>query len=129
MIDDATAIFDLIELPDFQSFSAGSGSGSSGGSGGSGADDAKTLGEQLKDIEGLIDKEYEAMLVFDEINLKATGRTAYFDKMRDVLEQEVAYYQKVLETSSDYDEKIDAQNNLIEAQKKLNNLDDEEVED
>ena len=84
----------------------------------------------LKAYDSLIDKEWEAMKVFDENTLQPTGYTAYFEKKRASLEQLAGYYEGLMENENlTEEERLDAEKNYIENQKAINNLDDEEVED
>ena len=88
------------------------------------------LEDLLDAIESLIDKEYEAMQVFDELTGKVTGETKYFDKMADVLTRKIALYKEMIAsgnlTESEY---YDYQNKLIQAEVQFANLDDERLED
>lgn len=84
----------------------------------------------LKAYDSLIDKEWEAMRVFDEDTLTPTGYTKYFEKKRASLEKLAAYYEGMMQnTNLTEEERLDAEKNYIENQKAINNLDDEEVED
>lgn len=84
----------------------------------------------LKAYDSLIDKEWEAMKVFDENTLTPTGYTKYFEKKRASLEKLAAYYEGMMQnTNLTEEERLDAEKNYIENQKAINNLDDEEVED
>lgn len=84
----------------------------------------------LKAYDSIIDKEWEAMKVFDEDNLVSTGYTKYFEKKRASLEKLASYYQGMMENDNLTEKKrLDAEKNYIENQKAINNLDDEEVED
>lgn len=84
----------------------------------------------LKAYDSLIDKEWEAMKVFDENTLQPTGYTAYFEKKRASLEKLAGYYEGLMENENlTEEERLDAEKNYIENQKAINNLDDEEVED
>lgn len=84
----------------------------------------------LKAYDSLIDKEWEAMKVFDENTLQPTGYTAYFEKKRASLEKLAAYYEGLMQNENlTEEERLDAEKNYIENQKAINNLDDEEVED
>ena len=84
----------------------------------------------LKKYRSLIDKEWEAMLAFDE-NTFTYDRTEYFDKMKKALEAEITEIQRILEKNPDMalEEQLDYEADLIELQRDLNNLDDEELED
>ena len=104
-------------------------------------DNAKNAGKTAKDTkdkvldllkayDSLIDKEWEAMKVFDENTLTPTGYTQYFEKKRASLEKLAAYYEGMMQnTNLTEEERLDAEKNYIENQKAINNLDDEEVED
>lgn len=88
-------------------------------------DGGKTPLEKLQELESAINKEWEAMMA------KKEGRyTEYFKKMRNVLLQEEAMIKGMLasvpEGSAEY---LDYQKQLQEVQVKINNLDDEELED
>lgn len=84
----------------------------------------------LKAYDSLIDKEWEAMKVFDENTLQPTGYTAYFEKKRASLERLAGYYEGLMQNENlTEEERLDAEKNYIENQKAINNLDDEEVED
>lgn len=98
---------------------------------GKSAKDAKDgILDLLKVYDSLIDKEWEAMKVFDENTLQPTGYTAYFEKKRASLEQLAGYYEGLMENENlTEEERLDAEKNYIENQKAINNLDDEEVED
>ena len=86
--------------------------------------------ELLQALDSLIDKEWEAMKVFDENTLTPTGYTQYFEKKRASLERLAAYYEGVMQnTNLTEKERLDAEKNYIENQKAINNLDDEEIED
>ena len=113
--------------------------------------DAKTEYELLKQKEGLINQEYEAMKAYSKIKYSPINEryynkyyTEYFDRMRNLLYQEqnalnkvISKYQSKLnikglgeDAINETNEKlIEAQQNLIETQVRINNLDDEEVED
>lgn len=98
---------------------------------GKSAKDAKDgILDLLKAYDSLIDKEWEAMKVFDENTLQPTGYTAYFEKKRASLERLAGYYEGMMQnTNLTEEERLDAEKNYIENQKAINNLDDEEVED
>ena len=86
--------------------------------------------ELLKAYDSLIDKEWEAMKVFDSDSLVSTGYTKYFEKKKASLEKLAAYYKGMMQNANlTEEERLDAEKNYIENQKALNNLDDEEVED
>lgn len=87
--------------------------------------DDKTPLEKLQELESAINKEWEAMMA------KKEGRyTEYFKKMRVVLLQEEAMIKGMLasvpQNSAEY---LDYLKQLQEVQVKLNNLNDEELED
>lgn len=100
------------------------------GSSGSGSGDDWDTEDLLDAIESIIDKEWEAMQVFDELTGKVLGETKYFDKMADVLTRKIALYKEMIAsgnlTESEY---YDYQNKLIQAEVQLANLDDERLED
>lgn len=98
---------------------------------GKSAKDAKDgILDLLKAYDSLIDKEWEAMKVFDENTLQPTGYTAYFEKKRASLERLAGYYEGLMQNENlTEEERLDAEKNYIENQKAINNLDDEEVED
>lgn len=98
---------------------------------GSSAEDTKDkVLDLLNAYDALIDKEWEAMKVFDEDTLTPTGYTKYFEKKRASLEKLAAYYEGMMQnTNLTEEERLDAEKNYIENQKAINNLDDEEVED
>ena len=104
--------------------------GSAGSSSGSG--DEFTYDDLLDALESLIDKEWEAMQVFDELTGKVTGETAYFTKMENLLDKKIAYYKaqaaSALE-SGDQATYYDYQAKLIQAEVDLANLDDERIQD
>ena len=102
----------------------------SGGSGGSG--DEFTYDDLLDALESLIDKEWEAMQVFDEMTGKVTGETAYFTKMEDLLDKKIAYYKAQAASAlaqGDQATYYDYQAKLIQAEVDLANLDDERLQD
>lgn len=91
--------------------------------------DALSTLEKLKKYRELIDKEWEAMEVYDE-NTKTYTHTEYFNKMRVALNAEIAETKRLLsDTSLTEEEILDYEADLIELQKALNNLNDEELED
>ena len=103
----------------------------SGGSG-SGSDDEFTYDDLLDALESLIDKEWEAMQVFDEMTGKVTGETAYFTKMEDLLDKKIAYYKAQAASAlaeGDQATYYDYQAKLIQAEVDLANLDDERLQD
>ena len=96
--------------------------------------------ERLKKYRELIDKEWEAMEAYNEKDM--TWRpTEYFNKMREALQAEIAETKAEMDrqfkeamadgvlTKEEEEQQLDYQADLIELQKDLNNLDDEEVED
>ena len=92
-------------------------------------DAADSVEKMLKALDSLIDKEWEAMKVWDEYNQKSTGYTAYFEKKRISLEKQAEFYKTQMEKASTEEERLDAEKEYILLQKDINNLDDEEVED
>lgn len=103
-------------------------------SGGSGSDsgDEFTYDDYLNALESLIDKEWEAMQVFDEMTGKVTGETAYFTKMEDLLDKKIAYYKAQAASAlaeGDQATYYDYQAKLIQAEVDLANLDDERLQD
>lgn len=92
-------------------------------------DAADSVEKMLKALDSLIDKEWEAMEVWDEYNQKPTGYTAYFDKKRISLEKQAEFYKSQMKNASTEEERLDAEKDYILAQKEINNLDDEEIED
>ena len=92
-------------------------------------DAADSVEKMLKALDSLIDKEWEAMEVWNEYNQKSTGYTAYFDKKRISLEKQAEFYKSQMKNASTEEERLDAEKDYILAQKEINNLDDEEVED
>lgn len=92
-------------------------------------DAADSVEKMLKALDSLIDKEWEAMEVWDEYNQKSTGYTAYFDKKRISLEKQAEFYKSQMKNASTEEERLDAEKDYILAQKEINNLDDEEIED
>lgn len=92
--------------------------------------DAKdTAKDLLKALDSIIDKEWEAMQVWDEYNQKSTGYTAYFEKKRASLERLAGMAKAEMDSAKTEEERADAEKDYIEYQKQINNLDDEEVED
>lgn len=89
-------------------------------------DAAKDL---LKALDSIIDKEWEAMQVWDEYNQKSTGYTAYFEKKRASLKRLAGMAKAEMDSAKTEEERADAEKDYIEYQKQINNLDDEEVED
>ena len=120
---------DIIDkvLPEGFKTTAGSISSDSGTS----PDEDEWTEEDLLDaIESIIDKEWEAMQVFDELTGKVLGETAYFDKMEDVLNKKIALYKEMLAAEDlEESEYYDYQNKLIQAEVQLANLNDEKIED
>lgn len=99
------------------------------GSGSSDADDALTTLEKLQKYRELIDKEWEAMEVYDE-KTKTYTYTEYFTKMRAALNAEIQETLRLMNAGNLTEEEyLDYEADLIELQKELNNLDDEERED
>ena len=100
------------------------GAASSGGGGGS----SETLEDILNARKALINKEYEAMLVYDEATGKAT-HTKYFEKMENVLNAQLEYYNSLLKTSQTESERLDTLQKIQEIEVELANLNDEELQD
>lgn len=108
--------------------------------GGSGGDDeiekATDYLDKLKELHGLIDKEWEAMLAYDETT-KTWRETDYFDKMRVSILAQLTEIDRLLANANQYiaegkmeeSDIISLQKDKIDLQKELNNLDDEEIED
>ena len=99
---------------------------------GSGSGDEFTYDDLLDALESLIDKEWEAMQVFDEMTGKVTGETAYFTKMEDLLDKKIAYYKAQAASAlaqGDQATYYDYQAKLIQAEVDLANLDDERLQD
>ena len=120
MLADLKTAIDVL-FPTLLSSNESSGSGSE--------DDALSNLEKLQKYRELIDKEWEAMEVYDE-NTKTYTHTEYFNKMRDVLNAQIAETKRLLsDTSLTEEEILDYEADLIELQKDLNNLNDEELED
>ena len=104
--------------------------GSAGSSSGSG--DEFTYDDLLDALESLIDKEWEAMQVFDELTGKVTGETAYFEKMESLLSKKIEYYKAQAASalaSGDQATYYDYESKLIQAEVDLANLDDERIQD
>ena len=105
--------------------------GSAGSGSGSGSD--WDLGDELEALKGLIDKEWEAMQVFDELTGKVIGETAYFDKMNDIISQQLTYYRNQLANAQalglEQSEILDIQGKIIELEVEQANLDDERIQD
>lgn len=94
------------------------------------SDDTKdAMKDLLEALDAIIDKEWEAMEVWDEYNQKSTGYTAYFEKKRASLEKLAAYAKAEMLSAETEKEKADAEKDYIDYQKQINNLDDEEIED
>ena len=92
--------------------------------------DAKDAAKDLlKALDSIIDKEWEAMEVWDEYNQKSTGYTAYFEKKRASLERLAGMAKAEMDSATTEEERADAEKDYIEYQKAINNLDDEEIED
>ena len=100
------------------------GGSSSGGSGGS----SSTMEDILNARKALINKEYEAMLVYDEATGKAT-HTKYFEKMKEVLNDQLEYYNSLLKTAQTESERLDTLQKIQNVQVELANLNDEELQD
>lgn len=100
------------------------GAASSGGGGGS----SSTMEDILNARKALINKEYEAMLVYDEATGKAT-HTKYFEKMENVLNAQLEYYNSLLKTSQTESERLDTLQKIQEIEVELANLNDEELQD
>ena len=79
---DMTDFINWYPTPDSSSSSSGSGSAEEA------IMNAKDYLDQLKDLHDLIDKEWEAMVAFDEKTFTWTD-TAYFDKMEDNLNKQL----------------------------------------
>ena len=90
-----------------------------------GDEDKKTFLEHLQDLESAINKEWEAMMA------KQQNRyTEYFEKMRLNLEAQQAEITRALAFDKlTEEERLDYEKQLQEVQVKINNLDDEELED
>ncbi len=92
--------------------------------------DAKdSVNDLLKALDSLIDKEWEAMKVWDEDKQESTGYTAYFKRKRESLAKLAAVAKSKMDSASTEEERADAEKDYIEYQKQINNLDDEEIED
>lgn len=92
--------------------------------------DAKdSVNDLLKALDSLIDKEWEAMKVWDEDKQESTGYTAYFKRKRESLAKLAAVAKSKMDSAATEEERADAEKDYIEYQKQINNLDDEEVED
>ena len=100
------------------------GAASSGGGGGS----SSTMEDILNARKALINKEYEAMLVYDESTGKAT-HTKYFEKMKEVLNDQLEYYNSLLKTAQTESERLDTLQKIQDVQVELANLNDEELQD
>lgn len=101
-------------------------SGISSNSGGGGS--SSTMEDILNARKALINKEYEAMLVYDEATGKAT-HTKYFEKMKEVLNDQLEYYNSLLKTAQTESERLDTLQKIQEVQVELANLNDEELQD
>ena len=113
------------QIPEFNTSIGSAGSGSGSG-------DEFTYDDYLDALESLIDKEWEAMQVFDEMTGKVTGETAYFTKMEDLLDKKIAYYKAQAASAlaeGDQATYYDYQAKLIQAEVDLANLDDERLQD
>ena len=92
--------------------------------------DAKdSVNDLLKALDSLIDKEWEAMKVWDEDKQESTGYTAYFKRKRESLAKLAAVAKSKMDSAKTEEERADAEKDYIEYQKAINNLDDEEIED
>ena len=100
------------------------GAASSDGGGGS----SSTMEDILNARKALINKEYEAMLVYDEATGKAT-HTKYFEKMKEVLNDQLEYYNSLLKTAQTESERLDTLQKIQDVQVELANLNDEELQD
>jgi len=85
----------------------------------------------LKALDAIVDKEYEAMKVWDSINQKSLGDTEYYDKKATTLANLLAYYTKMAEQYKDSDQEkyLDYLQKQMDIEKQIANLDDEQVED
>lgn len=100
------------------------GGSSSGGGGGS----SQTMEDILNARKALINKEYEAMVAYDESTGKAV-HTKYFEKMKDVLNAQLNYYNSLLKTAQTESERLDTLQKIQNVQVELANLNDEELQD
>lgn len=100
------------------------GGSSSGGGGGS----SQTMEDILNARKALINKEYEAMIAYDESTGKAV-HTKYFEKMKDVLNAQLNYYNSLLKTAQTESERLDTLQKIQNVQVELANLNDEELQD
>ena len=100
------------------------GAASSGGGGGS----SSTMEDILNARKALINKEYEAMVAYDESTGKAV-HTKYFEKMKDVLNAQLNYYNSLLKTAQTESERLDTLQKIQNVQVELANLNDEELQD
>lgn len=101
---------------------------SSGISSNSGGGSSSTMEDILNARKALINKEYEAMLVYDETTGKAT-HTKYFEKMKEVLNDQLEYYNSLLKTAQTESERLDTLQKIQNVQVELANLNDEELQD
>ena len=96
-------------------------------------EDAAEAYERLLDaLEGIIDKEWEAMQVFDKMTGKVTGETQYFNKMSNLLEAKISFYKNQMNealSNDEMEEYYDWQAKFIKAEVQLANLDDERIQD
>lgn len=96
-------------------------------------EDAAEAYERLLDaLEGIIDKEWEAMQVFDKMTGKVTGETQYFAKMQNLLEAKISFYKNQMNealSNDEMEEYYDWQAKFIKAEVQLANLDDERIQD
>lgn len=88
-----------------------------------------SVNDLLKALDSLIDKEWEAMKVWDEDKQESTGYTAYFKRKRESLAKLAAVAKSKMDSAATEEERADAEKDYIEYQKAINNLDDEEIED
>lgn len=120
-------VFDEIEkqLNEFNLSVGNVGGGSSGGGGGG---SSQTMEDILNARKALINKEYEAMVAYDESTGKAV-HTKYFEKMKDVLNAQLDYYNSLLKTAQTESERLDTLQKIQNIQVELANLNDEELQD
>ena len=98
------------------------------GGGSGGGSSTPTEEDILNARKALINKEYEAMLVYDEATGKAT-HTKYFEKMKEVLNDQLEYYNSLLKTAQTESERLDTLQKIQNVQVELANLNDEELQD
>ena len=101
------------------------GGSSSSGSGGSGS----TLEDLLNAYKDAINKEYEAMITFDEKNLKQVKPTEYYNKMANILQKQLDYYNSQLKVASSEEEQLEILTKIQDVKVEIANLDDERLED